>query len=187
MKVWAKNIGVHYTWQNTIDMAPTCWLCEGRAQKRNNSLCQHFSLGESCSFGSCHDAKQFSFSLYGPLASLTESLVLELRGSESVCLYVGPWTGIPGTPEDLCLTEAQSSWFLQPKLWGIFYVSLKPWVVGPDVGLENPASQGNSYRGDLSPNIYLPCVGPAHSVSLSFILSWWSYFFIFLVIGFPFS
>ena len=29
-------------------MAPACWLCGERAQKRNNGLCQHFCLGESC-------------------------------------------------------------------------------------------------------------------------------------------
>ena len=29
------------------DMLPSCQLCEGRAQQRNNGLCQHFCLGET--------------------------------------------------------------------------------------------------------------------------------------------
>ena len=30
------------------DLVSTCWLCGRRAQKRNNGLCQHLYLGESC-------------------------------------------------------------------------------------------------------------------------------------------
>ena len=31
-----------------LDMVAACWLCGGKAQRRNNCLCQHICPGESC-------------------------------------------------------------------------------------------------------------------------------------------
>ena len=73
-------------------MAPALWLCVGRAQKRNNGLCQHFCLGENCSFSSGTNARQLTSSLYVP-----DAPVLELRTNESSeSVYMGPLKGTPG-------------------------------------------------------------------------------------------
>ena len=48
------------------DTVPICQLCRRRAQKRNNGLCQHFSLGDSSLSSSHPVAKQISFYLYVP-------------------------------------------------------------------------------------------------------------------------
>ena len=54
---WDTASGNHQSGVNSVSqvggisaIAPACQLCgsEGRTQKRNNGLCQHFSLGESC-------------------------------------------------------------------------------------------------------------------------------------------
>ena len=51
---WGRASGNHQGGANSVsqvdgvsDVVPACWLCVGRAQKRNNGLCQHFCLGES--------------------------------------------------------------------------------------------------------------------------------------------
>ena len=48
-----------------LGMAPACYLCEGRAHKRNNSLCQHFCQRQSYPQAFA-DARHFSSSSYAP-------------------------------------------------------------------------------------------------------------------------
>lgn len=69
---WGTVLGNHQDRVNSksqvnedSDMVPTCWIC-GRAQRRNNNLCQHFCLGEIHLSSSYPDAKEFSSSLYIP-------------------------------------------------------------------------------------------------------------------------
>ena len=59
-------------------MVPACGQCGQMAHKRNNGLCWHFCLGESCPCSHCPDAGHFSSSLYVLAAPM-----LELRESES--------------------------------------------------------------------------------------------------------
>lgn len=65
-----------------LDMAHTCWVCRGKAQKRNIGLCQPFFLAES-SFPKSHpDAEQFSSSLNVP-GSFQATAPVDLRESKS--------------------------------------------------------------------------------------------------------
>ena len=64
-------------------------------------------------------------------------------------------------PPEVCSTDSISAWFCSQNLWGIIFMTLKPWSVGPGVGL-----------GLLPPKISLPNfypphvdVGPDHSTS----------------------
>ena len=66
------------------DMASACWLCGDWAHQSNNSLCQHFCLGESCLLYSCPDAGQFSFSPYVSVAPVLENLE-GMSPNKSVC------------------------------------------------------------------------------------------------------
>ena len=54
-----------------------------RAHQRNNDLCKHFSLEESCPFSPHLDTRQFSSSLYVSGAFPAAAPALELRASES--------------------------------------------------------------------------------------------------------
>lgn len=88
---WAWITGNHHGMVNNVsqvdgysDMAPTCWLCSGRAQQRNNDLCQDFHLRENFPSSPYPD---ISFSSYAPGIFQAAVSVLEPRMSEykSVC------------------------------------------------------------------------------------------------------
>ena len=59
-------------------------LCAREDLERNNGLCQHLCLGESCSSISCPGLVQFSSSPYVPGALQVAAAVLELKGSKSM-------------------------------------------------------------------------------------------------------
>ena len=92
---WGRASGNHQGRANIMnqvdgvsDMAPMAqpalWLCWRRAQRRNNGLCQHFCLGDSCSKAlilMLYNSVPPHMSLSGAFQSAAPEL--DLRGSES--------------------------------------------------------------------------------------------------------
>lgn len=105
------------------DMVPACWLCgivgHGGVSE-NNSLCQNFYLGESCSFSSYPNARQFSFAPYVPGAFGVDS---QFQNSE------GGRESLPGLFNSNLLGSQESSislslnppWFLQPDIMRTYF------------------------------------------------------------------
>ena len=65
--------GNHQGWVNSVshiygysDMVPICQLCQMKAQQSNSSFCQHFCLGETCSFSPHPERKTIHFLLVCP-------------------------------------------------------------------------------------------------------------------------
>ena len=70
--------GISYVYGDS-DMVLTCQFCVGRAQKKNNGLCQHFYLGKNCPLSSHLDAREFSSFPYVPGVPPLEVRESELR------------------------------------------------------------------------------------------------------------
>ena len=153
-------------------MAPACWLCRRRAQKKNNGLCQHFCQGESCPIQllpQCHTTRFF---LICPWCFST--------GTQSKCVWVSPCPS-PRTPEAQWLQKLSVSlsqnlnWFLQAEVMETSFPgsgTLGWWENWCGAGTPY-SSEGNFEASqDIPPNFYLLLVGvgPAHSVSLPFLL-----------------
>ena len=117
----------------------------------------------------CLDARHFSFSLYTTGAFQSDTLVLEIRGSESE--YVSLRAGsLRGTAWDSRSFSHQFNpcWFLQPEVMGMYLLALEPVSGGLGVGL-----------GLLTPAISLPIFNtlhqgetPAHSASEPLLPVW---------------
>ena len=131
-----------------------------RAQKRNNGLCQHFCLGESCpptltlmpdtSVPLCMSLMPFKLL---PLCQSSEGVSL----SKSMCSPLEK--NCLGLQKSLSSSASISAEFTA-KSYGI--LSSWHWAGGPGVGL------GSLTPKDIPPNFYLLYVGvgPARSTSL---------------------
>lgn len=87
---WGMASGSHQSGINCVsqiygvsDMVPACELYGERAHQKNNGLCQHFNVGESCPASSHPNARQLISSPYIPGAFRTVVPALELRKNES--------------------------------------------------------------------------------------------------------
>ena len=88
---------------------PALSLSGESAQKRNNGLCQHFSLGESCSSSFCLDTGQFSSSAY--VSGALWAAYCLCAGAESKWVWIIPCAGplrMPGTPEHTIFLSQES-------------------------------------------------------------------------------
>ena len=80
------------------------------------------------------DARHFSSSLCPTGAFQAGTLVLELRGSESECLYVGPLKETAWDSRSF-FHRLNPRWFCSQKFWRLTFLALEPWAVGPGLGL----------------------------------------------------
>ena len=103
------------------DVVPAC-ADRGRAQERNNGLCQHFCIGQSFPSSPHLEARQFSSShislvLFGfcPRAGAQSKQV-----HQQANLCVGPVKGTPGTSEALHITQPQSPLAFTARSYGDF-------------------------------------------------------------------
>ena len=154
-------------------MVPTAlWHCWRRAQKRNNDLCQQFSLGESCtpalamipdtSVPPCMPLVPFKLL---PWFSSSKGMSL----SKSMCgLFKRNCLGLQKfLPLTLLLLG-----FCNQKLWGLIFLALEPLAEGPgmDLGLLTPKlSLLNIYPPHLG-------VGPACLMSPPLLPVWMGVF-----------
>ena len=111
------------------DLPPTCRLCQGRAQERNNGLCQHsvWKLPSS----SCSDGRQFNSFLDVPGAF---QLLPPHRSSERVSgrkSVLGPVKrNCLGIQEPSVSLSNKPHWFSQPEVMGTGSLGS-----GPSLGL----------------------------------------------------
>ena len=102
-------------------------LSRGRAQQRNNGLCQHFCLGESCPPSSRPDAGQCSSS-HKSLVSF--NLLPPSLSSEGVGVSKskhGPFKrSCLGLQKFLCSTASVPAGFHSQKLWRFIFLALDP-------------------------------------------------------------
>ena len=108
------------------------WLPAGsvgeRVHQRNNSLCQHFCLRESCLPPALALMPNYSVppSYVSPCVSPHVSSdfqaaapALELRGTESKLVHAWAlWEELPGIPETLLSLTLNPHWFLHPEVMG---------------------------------------------------------------------
>ena len=130
---WGRASGNHEDGANSVsqvdgdsDMVPACWLCGGRVQQRNNDLCQHFYLGESCPLSSHPVARKFSCSLYVSGALL--ELLPKCWSTEGVSPSKSLWGPLKGTPWDtrslpFPLASIPTGFYSQ-ELWGLLLLAL---------------------------------------------------------------
>ena len=118
------------------DMAPSCWLCVGRAQKRKNGLCQHICLGEHCPPA----LAQMPNNSVPPCMSLMPfNLLLQYWSSEEV----SPSESVHGFFKRNCLrlqqflssTASIPSCFYSQKLWRLIFLALELCTGEPVGGL----------------------------------------------------
>ena len=115
---------------------PACRLCGGKVQKRKNGLCQHFCLEKAAPpVLALMPDNSVPFS-YVSGAFGAPAPALKLRGSLSTYVHVQVLQQeLPGTPEAPHLIQPQSHWFYSQKLWGLLFLTLKPWTKRPGMRL----------------------------------------------------
>ena len=113
------------------------------SQKRNNCLCLHFCLTESCPSSSYPDARQFS-SL--PCVPGAFELLSQHWSSEGVSLSKFVWAlfkrNYMGLQRPSSHPATLPAGYYSQNLWGFFFLSLQPWTGGPVVGLGPITPQG---------------------------------------------
>ena len=124
------------------DMMPACWFCGGRAQKRNNGLCHHLCLGESCPPA----VALMPDTLVPPGMSLMHfNLLSQSWSSEGVSLSKSVNGSFKrnylGFQQFLSSTASISADFYSQKLWALIFLVLESWAMGPDLGLRHLASE----------------------------------------------
>ena len=107
-------------------MLLTFRLCGGRAQNRNNGLCHHDCLGESC-HGNFHPGgRQFSYLLYIPWCLSSYCLHDGAQRNEIwISLCVSPLRGTAWDSKAFHFTQPQFLLFLSARSYGGF--SSKHW------------------------------------------------------------
>ena len=106
-------------------MVPTHLLCEGRAQKRNNGLCHHFSLGESWAPALTLMPHSIPPCISPVLFSLVWcSHTWVQREWLQVSLCRGP---LRGTAWNSSTASIPTSFYSQ-KMWGLMFLALEPWA-----------------------------------------------------------
>ena len=148
-------------------MAPACWCCGGSIQKRDNSFCLLFYLGESClpALALMPDTS------IPPVCHLHISSCYLSAGAqrervwESWC--VGSLSGFFGATE-VSSTNSTPAGFCSQNLWGLTFLACGPWPLRPGVGLRLHAPE------IFLPNFYPPPmdVGPVYSTSLILLPVW---------------
>lgn len=159
--------------------------CKGQDQQRNNGLCHHFYLEESC-FSSLHPkVTQLSSSPYVPGAF---ELLSQHWSSERVCsvsLCTGPLRRMnawdySNPSKSHFHSGTIPDGFHRQKLWNLLLLTLKPWAEAADMGLGPLALQ------DKPPQLRYPSQLIACSASsillpvlkclLLYIFSYWTFF-----------
>ena len=144
---WGRASGNHQGEANSVSqvdgfsvMVPACWrlwLCWGRAQKRNNGLCQHFCLGESWPTALVLMPDN---SVPPHMSLMPFNLLLPCWSLEGVSLS----KFMPRPLNRICLrfqqflssTASILSGFYSHRLWKPIFLALGTWDGEPSVGLE---------------------------------------------------
>ena len=132
------------------DTAPVVWLFGGRAQKRNNGLCQNFHLGESYPSSYHLNARLLSFFLYVSGAFWAAAVHCNLQQvslSKSNCR---PFKRITRDFSNLSSHSATipASGFYSQKLWGLVRTGTLCWVAR--YGAETPSSSQETSKGEIT-------------------------------------
>ena len=117
-----------------LEMASSCWLCDGRAQQRENGLCPTFCLGES-------DPPALTLmldtSVLPCMSPVPFKLLPQCRSSEGVSLSMSVWgffkRNCLGLQKFLPLT--QSPLVFAARVVGLIFLTMEPWTGWPGVGL----------------------------------------------------
>ena len=170
--------GIHQDGANSVsqvdgdsDIEPAC-ACRGRAQHRNKGFCQVLLSGIKLLLQSSSWSQtiQFLFICPSHLSSCCSSTgVQSLWVCQQVNPCMGPLSGMPGTPDILCL--------LQPLSLLVFtvrnYRNISSWQWNPELGglvwgLDHLFLRGDLCNQNIPPD-FLPkeAVWPAYSTSPS--------------------
>ena len=146
---WGRATGDHQGIANSVSqvdgvsyMAPTCWVCAGRAQKRNSGLCQDFCLRESCRPALALTPDN---SIPPHIFLMPFNLVHWHWGSEGVSLGKSVhWLckrSCFGFQQFLSSTDSIPAEFYSQKLRRLTFLALEPKAAGAGVGLGPLASE----------------------------------------------
>ena len=151
-------------------MVPTSRLCEGRACERNNGLCLHFCLEETC-------PPQFSpvilnNSVPPHMPQVPFNLLPQPWSSEGL----SPSKSMQGHFKRNCLGLQKSfvslshnpCWFLQPEVMGTSLPGSRTLGWGAWFGVETPCSSEGTSAVGTPPDLYLPMGVAASLLCLPF-------------------
>ena len=132
----------------------TCLLALwGRAQKRKNGLCQHFSLRESCS---CRHSPWCWAVKFLPACLWCLSSCCPSAGAQTKWVQVSPcvvpFKEVPGPPS---LSASTPTGFYSQKLWGFLFVYWNPGLGGLVWGWKPSLLRGDLCSWDIPPNFHL--------------------------------